>query len=126
MRIQFGAALALAGQLFRFGAVARHFKVFGKGVAAEEGQAGADGADGVDAHAFFPAVQLVFVLGVVAQGYQVALEVHHQGLFDPALLVAQKHPDRPLFAQGFGELAMEHRPGAVAVDPRDDGLIRRR
>jgi hypothetical protein len=53
-------------------------------------------------------MQLVVVLGVVAEGDQVALELHHQGLLDPALLIAQKHPDRPLLALESVELALKH------------------
>jgi hypothetical protein len=40
-------------------------------------------------------VALVVLLGVVAEGDQIPLDLHHKRLLNPALLVAQEHPHRP-------------------------------
>ena len=100
-------------QPFGLWAVAGGEQLVRLGAATDVGQAGADGTDRFEPHAFLPAVQLVVVFGVVAEGDQVALDLGHDRLFDPALLVSQEHPHRALFGTELIELAMQHGPRAL-------------
>jgi hypothetical protein len=53
-------------------------------------------------------VEFVVIFRVIAEGNEVALEFHNERFFNPALLIAQKHPDWPLLALEAVELALQH------------------
>jgi hypothetical protein len=53
-------------------------------------------------------MEFVVVFGVVAEGDEITLQLNHQRFFDPALLIAQKHPNGPLLALEAVKLALQH------------------
>jgi len=72
------------------------------GAAAERTETSPDRSNRIEPDALFPADQFIVVIFVVAKRDQVSLNLHHQRRFDPALLVAEKHPDRALFDTELG------------------------
>jgi hypothetical protein len=53
-------------------------------------------------------VQFVFLLSVVTQSDAITFDLKDSSLFDPALLVPQKHPNRALFCAELIELSLQH------------------